>query len=137
MAGTRHGQERPAGLCGLQLRPAPYQTVQTDSLWSDDAYFPMEPGLRLQIIGRVTDQMAIEATYWGLQQWSVGRTIFGDGTARITAQSAWLSLPNFNNSLGYTYNSQVNNVEINQRFKLFSFDPYRTFSGCGAFAIST
>ena len=30
--------------------------------------------------------------------------------------------------MGYTYNSQVNNVEINQRFKLFSFDPYRTFS---------
>ena len=34
----------------------------------------------------------------------------------------------FDNSLGYTYSSQVANVEINQRFKLFSFDPYRALS---------
>ena len=34
----------------------------------------------------------------------------------------------FDNALSYTYNSQVANVEINQRFKLFSFDPYRAFS---------
>ena len=41
---------------------------------------------------------------------------------------AWLETPFFDNSLGYTYTSDVANVEINQRFKLFSFDPYRALS---------
>ena len=62
--------------------------------------FPMEPGLRLQLIGRITDQMAIEATYWGLQQWSIGRTIFGDQTQGITAQSLWLQSSGFQQLVG-------------------------------------
>ena len=44
------------------------------------------------------------------------------------ASSPWLQTPYFDNSLGYTYTSDVANVEINQRFKLFSFDPYRALS---------
>ena len=32
------------------------------------------------------------------------------------------------NNLSYTYSSEVANAEINQRFKLFSYDPYHAFS---------
>ena len=46
----------------------------------------------------------------------------------VLASSSWLQTPYFDNSLGYTYTSDVANVEINQRFKLFSFDPYRALS---------
>ena len=35
-------------------------------------------------------------------------------------------MPFFDRSLGYTYSSDVANAEINQRFKLLSFDPYRS-----------
>ena len=75
MAGTRHRPGRPSGQDGLQLRP---RQRSTDQLWSDDVLFPLEPGIRLQLVGRITDQMAIEATCWGLQHWSVGRTIYAD-----------------------------------------------------------
>ncbi len=102
--------------------------MQTNQLWSDDVPFPLEPGVRLQFIGRITDQMAIEVTSWGLQQWSVGRTIYADPTAPTLANSIWLNSSPFDNFLSYNYNSEVANVEINQRFKLLSFDPYRTFS---------
>lgn len=106
-----------------------FRTVRTDRLWSDDVLFPMEPGIRFQLIGRITDQMAVEATCWGLQDWSVGRTIYGDQAGgHVLAHSSWLQTPDFDNSLGYTYSSQVANVELNQRFKLYTFDPYRAFS---------
>ena len=103
--------------------------VRMDRLWSDDVLFPLEPGIRFQFIGRITDQMAIEASGWGLQQWSIGRTIYGDPAGETAlAHSSWLQTSDFDNSLGYNYGSQVANVELNQRFKLFSFDPYRAFS---------
>jgi len=103
--------------------------VRNDSLWTDDVLFPLEPGVRFQLIGRITDQMAIEATCWGLQDWSVGRAIYGDPTGEtVLAHSTWLQMPDIDDSLGYTYGSQVANVELNQRFKLYSFDPYRAFS---------
>ena len=103
----------------------------TDELWSDDVLFPLEPGIRLQLVGRITDQMAIEATCWGLQHWSVGRTIYPDPTGYTIASRLGCKLGYFDNSLGYTYTSDVANVEINQRFKLFSFDPYRALLAVG------
>jgi hypothetical protein len=73
--------------------------------------------------------MDVEATAWGLQNRSVGRTIYGDSMGgSVLAYSPWLQLPEFDNTLSYTYNSSVANAEINQRLKLFSFDPYRAFS---------
>ena len=127
MAGARHGHGRPSWL--YQLRRWFAHSGYEHNLWSDDVLFPLEPGIRLQLIGRITDQMAIEATGWGLQQWSVGRTIYGDPEGEtVLAYSPWLQAAVFDNSLGYTYSSQVANVEINQRFKLFSIDPYRAFS---------
>jgi len=105
------------------------QAVRTDSLWTDDVLFPLAPGIRFQLVGRITDQMAIETTCWGLQNWSVGRAIYGDPVGEtVLAHSAWLQTPDLDDSLGYTYSSQVANVEFNQRFKLWSYDPYRAFS---------
>ncbi len=110
-----------------------FQAIPTQRLWSDDALFPLEPGIRFQLIGRITDQMAIEASAWGLQQWSVGRTIYGDpDRGSVLAYSPWLQtsdrMHGFDNFLGYTDSSEVANAEINQRFKFLSFDPYRALS---------
>ena len=129
MAGRDTGRGVPLGFTSYNFGSHAHQAVRTDSLWSDDVLFPLEPGIRLQLIGRITDQMAIEASGWGLQQWSIGRTIYGDPAGEtVLAHSPWLQISDFDDSLGYTYSSQVANVELNQRFKLFSFDPYRAFS---------
>ena len=37
-------------------------------------------------------------------------------------------MPDMDDSLGYTYSTQISNVELNQRFKFNSFDPYRGLS---------
>ena len=82
-ASTRCGwSEAPAdgvwlGSTELVSRPVCRGTT-TDSLWSDDVLFPLEPGIRLQLVGQISEQSDIEAVGWGLQQWSVGRTIYGD-----------------------------------------------------------
>ena len=117
------------GFTGYNFGSHAPQTMPTHNLWSDDVLFPLEPGIRFQLIGRITDQMAIEASGWGLQHWSVGRTIYGDPVREtVLAQSPWLQIGVFDSSLGYAYSSEVANAEINQRFKFFSFDPYRTLS---------
>jgi hypothetical protein len=113
----------------MSYSSSPLQTAPIDALWSDDIVFPLEPGIRFQLIGRITDRMAIEATCWGLQQWSVGRAISVDPFAgTVVMHSAWLQAIKSDDWLGYTYKSQVANVELNQRFKLSGLDPYRAFS---------
>ncbi|MGA2063230.1 MAG: hypothetical protein ABSG67_22395 [Thermoguttaceae bacterium] len=119
----------PLGFTSFNYGSHAPQAVRTDSLCTDEVLFPLEPGIRLQVIGRITDQMAIEGSGWGLQQWSIGQTIYGDPIGEtVLAHSSWLQIPVFDNSLSYSYSSQVANAEINQRFKLFSIDPYRAFS---------
>ncbi len=54
------------------------QALPTDSLYSDDVSFPLAAGMRLEISGKLGNDITLAATYWGLQQWSVGRTIYGD-----------------------------------------------------------
>ncbi len=109
-------------------------TVYPDDLWSDDALFPLAPGVRMQLVGQVTDWISVETTAWGLQQWSVGRTIFGDpNNYTVLAYSPWLQLPKLindgmDNYLGYTDRSEVANVELNQRFRLYPYDPFRSLS---------
>ena len=49
-----------------------------DNLYSDDAQFPLEAGLRLQASAWINDRIGIDATYWALQRWSVGRTMYAD-----------------------------------------------------------
>ena len=54
---------------GSGLPPA----LQTDTLYSDDSDFPLQagpPGSQ----PHVNNDFTISATYWGLQQWSVGNT---------------------------------------------------------------
>jgi hypothetical protein len=104
------------------------------NLWSDDAIFPLEPGIRLQVIGRMSDRMAIEATGWGLQNWSVGRTLVGDSAYEsVLGNSPWLvtsepPIGGYDKSLSYTYASDAANAEINQRFKLNVLDPFHSFN---------
>ncbi len=81
----------------------------------------------------MTDDIAVNAIYWGLQQWSVGRTIFGDPVGEsILAFSPWTQtdalIGGFDNTLGYTYKSQVNNLEINERVMLTQRDPYHSLA---------
>ena len=100
-----------------------------DGLYSDDVLFPLQAGVRLQIGARIDDRTAIQATYWGLQQWSVGSAIYGDPDGEtVLAQSRWLQTPaligGFDDFLGYTYTSRVDNAEINQRLRLSSYGPW-------------
>jgi len=106
-----------------------YHAYRMDNLWSDDVSFPLEPGIRLQLAAQLTDRMSIEVNSWGLQQWSVGRTTYGDGLHEdVLGYSGWLQTAVFDDSLSYSYKSQVANVELNQRFKLISLEPYRSLS---------
>ncbi len=105
------------------------QALPTDSLYSDDVSFPLAAGMRLEISGKLGNDITLAATYWGLQQWSVGRTIYGDPYQdTVLAYSPYLQLPTLlyglDNSLGYTYNSQIENVEFNALFRLGSDNPY-------------
>ncbi len=100
-----------------------------DGLFSDDVLFPLEAGLRFQIGARIDDKRAIQATYWGMQQWSIGRAIYGDPDGQtVLAQSSWLQLPaligGLDDFLGYTYTSRVDNCEINQRLALDWYGPF-------------
>ncbi|MEN6451882.1 MAG: hypothetical protein ABFC96_15435 [Thermoguttaceae bacterium] len=111
-----------------------HQQILTHDLWSDDELFPLAPGLRVQAAGQVTDYMSIEAIGFGLQEWSVGRTIYGDADQySVLTYSPWLQVPvilndGMDNALGYTDKSLVANVELNQRFKVNPYDPFRQLS---------
>lgn len=107
--------------------------VPTDTLYSDDEPMGLEPGLRLQLGRRVSDDVAIDAIYWGLNQWSAGRQIYGDPFGdTVLAFSPYTQtdaiIGGFNNYLGYTYNSQANNIEINERVMLGQHDPYHSLA---------
>ena len=93
----------------------------TDILTSGDEAFPLAAGVRLQLGYRFNDLTGIEWTYWGLQQWSVGRSLYGDPVGNsVLAFSPWTQtdylIGGFDNSLGYVYQSRVNNAEFNYRF---------------------
>ena len=74
VADARYGKRRaswvsPSTTTPPHARPA----SQPDNLWTDDTLFPLTPGVRFQLIGRINDRMAIETTCWGLHDWSIGR----------------------------------------------------------------
>ncbi len=102
--------------------------LTTLSLYSDDTPFPLEAGLRLEISRKFDNNLTLAATYWGLQQWSVGNTIYADPAEdTVLASSPYLKLPTLlgglDNSLAFTYGSQIQNVELNALFRLNS-EPY-------------
>lgn len=107
--------------------------LATDTLYSGDELFNYETGVRLQLGRRFTDDIAVDAVYWGLQQWSVGRSIYGDPFGEtVGANSPWTQTDKyigyFDNFLGYTYKSTANNFELNERIMLGQSDPYHSLA---------
>jgi hypothetical protein len=100
----------------------------TEALFSDDINpLPLQTGVRLQVGAHINDQTAVEATYWGLQQWSTGDTIIGTVAGGNPAFTTLLTNQNFD-SLSYNYGSRVDNVEINERLHIPSFNPFGELS---------
>ena len=91
--------------------------------------FPLTAGCAWRLSRKFDNDITLAATYWGLQQWSVNRTIYGDPAGdTVLAFSPWLQLPTLltgmDNSLGYTYSSQIENIEFNTMLRLNPADPY-------------
>jgi hypothetical protein len=112
--------------------------LPTASLYSDDSPFPLEAGMRLELSRKFDNDITVSATYWGLQQWSVNNTIYGDPYQQtVLAYSPYLQLPTLlsglDTALGYTYASQIENVEMNALLRLNAADPYWELDWiCGA-----
>jgi hypothetical protein len=109
------------------------QAIYTRNMWSDDVEFSLAPGARVKLTDYVTDDMAFEFAGWGLQNWSVGETIYGDPYQQtVLAYTPYLQLSSmlggFDNTLSYSYHSEAANAEINQRFKLASDGLFRSSS---------
>ncbi len=123
------GGSIPLGYTVYNPAPGLPPAEPIDNLYSDDATFPLAAGVRLEIGRKLTDNITLEATYWGLQQWSVGNSLYGDpNNYTVLAFSPYLQLPTLLNglddTLGYSYESQVENVELNVSFRLNSDNPY-------------
>jgi hypothetical protein len=125
------GGSIPLGYTYVNPASKYYPTLPTDNLYSDDVPYPLAAGLRLEVSGKLDNNITLAATYWGLQQWSVGRTIYGDSTYdTVLAYSPYLQLPTLvplqglNGSLGYSDGSQIDNVEFNALFRLNPGNPY-------------
>ncbi len=92
-----------------------------DELRSDDALFNWATGVKLQLAYCLSNHDAIEMTYYGLQHWSAGRSIYGDPVNETVflyspyTQTDTL-IGGFDTRLGYTYQSTLNNLEITDRF---------------------
>jgi opacity protein-like surface antigen len=117
--------------------PLPPTPGLGDSLFSDDVTFPLAAGMRLEVSRKLDNNVTLAGTYWGLQHWSVGRTIYADPsnetylafTPLLQLPSLFQQLPlrpdgGLDDSLSYTYGSQIENVEINAFLRLNPGDPY-------------
>jgi hypothetical protein len=101
--------------------------MPVDGLYTDDVPFPLAPGLRLELSRKLGADLTISATYWGFQQWSVSDVIYGNPNQRaVVAFSPYIQLPmllgGLDDSLSYTYKSQVQNVEVNAMRSLSATD---------------
>ncbi len=95
--------------------------LEVDRLHSDDTLFALATGVKLQLGYRLGNQDALEFTYYGLQQWSTGRSIYGDpvnGAVLVFSPYTQTDtlIGGFDTRLGYSYKSRFNNVEITDRF---------------------
>lgn len=123
------GGSKPLGFTAYNQASNLPPNLATDSLHSDDVDFPLEAGVRLEVSRKFNDDITLTGIYWGLQQWSGGRTIYGDPVQdTVLAYSPYLQLPTLlrglDNSLGYTDSSQIENVEVNALFRINPSDPY-------------
>jgi len=127
------GSSVPLGYTSYNPGVGSPPAVAPDKLYSDDVLFPLAAGMRVQIGRRIDDQMAIEASYFGMQSWSVGRAIYGDPAGdTVLAYSPYLQtaalLPGgLNNFLSYSDSGRVNNAELNIRMNFDATDPYHQF----------
>ena len=101
-----------------------------EHLTSSDAGFNMEPGMRLQLTRRLSDQVSLEAVYFGLQSWSGGNTLqvdpFGSNTVGFSPYTQTdHMIGGFGTSIGYSDRSSLQNVEFNQTFKRLDFGNWR------------
>jgi hypothetical protein len=112
---------------GYTLSSSPHSG---DALYSDDALFPLSAGLRLEATRQLNSNWSVLATYWGLQQWSAGSTIYGnpyDNSVLAFSPHMPLSglIPGFNDSLGYTSTSRIENAELGALFRLSTSDYWK------------
>lgn len=77
----------------------------------------LRPGARLQLTYMLTDELAIEGIYFGLNQWNSNNSITANPGAGVLAFSPFTQsdklLGGFDQSLGYSYSSRLNNAEVN------------------------
>jgi hypothetical protein len=100
-----------------------------DTLSAGDANFKFQPGVRLALGLRASDFISWELLYFGLQNWNSSQTIFPDpfnaGTLAISPYTQVDKLiGGFDQSLGYTYSSQLHNAEFNGRYTLLNQGPW-------------
>jgi hypothetical protein len=131
------GGSIPLGFTAYNPLPNLPPNEPSQTLYSDDVGFPLQAGVRLEIARKFENGLAIVGTYWGLQQWNVGRTIYADPAQyTVLAYSPYLQLPGLvgglDDSLGYSYSSSVQNVEINGMFTVNSNDYWEFNLLCGA-----
>ena len=123
------GSSIPLGFTAYNSASNLPPAVPTGQLYSDDAQFPLAAGLRLELTTKLDDRWSISGMFWGLQQWSVGNTIYADPDQdTVLAYSPYLQLPyllnGMDDSLTYKYDSKIENVEFNASYRLNAYDPY-------------
>ncbi len=98
-----------------------------DTLNANDVSFGIQPGLRLALGMRIDEQISYEILYFGLQNWSASSSIQADPIAGTLATSPYTQtdklIGGFDQGLGYTYRSQLQNAEFNGR-RLFNSGPW-------------
>jgi hypothetical protein len=122
----------PLGFTSYNYNSPVYPTQPALGLYSNDCPFSLQTGLRLHLNAQLDDQRSFEGIFWGLQQWSTSDVVYGDPQYNsVLAYSPWLQMPSLinglNDYLGYTYQSSVNNAEINQQIELQSYRYYVSY----------
>lgn len=123
-------EREPSNAHGIVLGQTFYNSANTpvaNTLYTDDS-FGLTTGLRLEV-SRNFDDITLSGTYWGMQQWSAGNSILADPQGyTVLAYSPFLQTAQIfgalDNQIGYTYSSQIQNVELNALVRLNPSDPY-------------
>ena len=101
-----------------------------EHLTSSDAGFNMEPGMRLQLTRRLSDQVSLEAVYFGLQSWSGGNTLqvdpFGSNTVGFSPYTQTdHMIGGFGTSIGYSDRSSSAKRRIQPDVQAADFGNWR------------
>lgn len=89
------------------------------TLNSNDTAFNLAPGMRIALSATVNDTVNYEILYFGLQNWSASNSILADPIQGTLATSPYTQTDKltggFDQSLGYSYKSSLQNAEFNVR----------------------